>query len=189
VRRGLFKNQEEVFITKRHFLHKLEEEKMEGKRLRFVQDIHMLSHQMTLWKKEREEFFDKDFPLKFAYVIESRCEEIRTKIKSLKKKIESVEAQIENHWKICVNEKILDNFIQEFKRNWYICEGCLSEFTLDSVKPLNPNMKFKLLKLVGLSCPHYQFSGRPACSWIGDKQASKVECSGPYFFELCGSFP
>jgi hypothetical protein len=44
-------------------------------------------------------------------------------------------------------------------------------------------------RLVGLSGPHYQFSGRPACSWIGDKQASKVECSSPYFFGLCEIFP
>jgi hypothetical protein len=40
-------------------------------------------------------------------------------------------------------------------------------------------------KLVGLNGSHSQFSGRPVCSWIGDKHASEVECSDPYFFELC----
>jgi hypothetical protein len=34
------------------------------------------------------------------------------------------------------------------------------------------------MELMGRSGPHYQFLGRPACSWIGDKQASKVGCSG-----------
>jgi hypothetical protein len=33
-------------------------------------------------------------------------------------------------------------------------------------------------KLMGRSGPHFQFPGRPACSCIGDKQASKVRCSG-----------
>jgi hypothetical protein len=46
---------------------------------------------MNEWKNRREEFFDNDFPLKFAYIIESRYETINTIIKCLRRKMENVE--------------------------------------------------------------------------------------------------